>query len=374
MIGLVFGTAWALAAGLAAEPSGLSPGTGREVIGPEVVEAEVIEAEVVEAEVVEAEGVEPAPVPEPTTVREPERGDASGLSPGTGQVSSETDPPEHRRLAIGRLHNHVGLAAGVGLARREVGEATLAATTAVGGLQLRLAGLAERHVAGAKVVRITLPELMLVLELGGTVARGDEPAAAQGLAARGGFAGGGAGVANIGAGWASPGRVGVYGRVMVGQRFLARSTDLDGAYFMGSLGPGAGLRVAAARRMTMLLGGGIDGVLGVQRLARSRLVAQLAPVAEFAVYTQPRPDVYFGLVTRGDITALGRRYGGQRLHGRATAEVVWQLAYGGPFRCAAVLLIYEGSRVEAAPGHPQFDPLGERRDSHQLLLAGGVTF
>ena len=353
MVGLVFGTAWALVAGPApgATATELSPGTGREVAGPEAVEA--------------GTGRE---------VVEPDRGDANGLAPGTGQVSPGIDLPARRRLAIGRLHNHVGLAAGVGLARREVGDATLAASTAVGGLQLRLAGLAERHVAGARVVRITLPELMLVLELGGTVARRDEAAGAQGLAARGGFAGGGAGVANIGAGWASPGRVGVYGRVMVGQRFLARSADLDGAYFFGSLGPGAGLRVAAARRMTLLLGGGVDGVLGVQRLARSRLVAQLAPVAEFAVYAQPRPDVYFGLVTRGDVTALGRRYGGQRLHGRATAEVVWQLAYGGPFRCAAVLLIYEGSRVVAGPGHPQYDPQGERRSSHQLLLAGGVTF
>ena len=62
----------------------------------------------------------------------------------------------------------------------------------------------------------------------------------------------------------------------VGQRFTARSnTDLEGAYFVASAGPSFGLRVAAARRLTLLLGGGIDGVLGVQRLNTSRLIAQL---------------------------------------------------------------------------------------------------
>ena len=80
VVGLVFGTAWALVAGPAAEVT------------------------------------------------------ATEVPPGTGQVSPETDPPVRRRLAIGRLHNHIGLAAGVGLARREVEDATLAASTAVGGL------------------------------------------------------------------------------------------------------------------------------------------------------------------------------------------------------------------------------------------------
>jgi hypothetical protein len=40
----------------------------------------------------------------------------------------------------------------------------------------------------------------------------------------------------------------------------------------------------------------------------------------------------------------------------------------------AVLLIYEGTRIDAAPGHPQFAASGERRLRHQLLLSSGINF
>ena len=114
----------------------------------------------------------------------------------------------------------------------------------------------------------------LTLELGGSVARQDAGARAQGVTAGSGFVGGARGVANIGAGFASAGRFGVYAKLWVGQRFLARSHDtIEGAYFVGSAGPGAGLRVAAPRQWTLLLGGALDGVLGVQRVNASRLVA-----------------------------------------------------------------------------------------------------
>src|SRR4051812_41175609 len=76
------------------------------------------------------------------------------------------------------------------------------------------------------------------------------------------------------------------------------------------------------------VGGALDGVLGVQRLNASRLVAQLAPAVDFGAYVLARPNVYFGLVGRGDMTAVGERYGGQRLHGRVTAELVWKLRAG----------------------------------------------
>lgn len=318
------------------------------------------------------------------------------LSPGTAAAAptdlsrepdvrqdmvEETGAPSRRVTPIGRLHNYLGLAAGLGLASRQYGapgdgSGRLTATTGVGGVLARLSGYGERHPASARVVRLTLPELMLVLELGGTAARRDEAAVREGQApGRSGVAAGGSGLANIGFGFASPGRVGAYAKVHVGQRFSARSnTDLEGAYFIASVGPSAGLRVAAARRFTLLLGGGIDGVLGVQRLDRSRLVAQLAPIVDLGVYAQPRPQVYLGLVARGDLGVLGERYGGRRMHGRAAAELVWKLEHAGPARFAALLLAWDGNRVAAEAGHPQFGAVAERRGGHQLLLAGGVTF
>ena len=297
---------------------------------------------------------------------------AAQVSEGTGHTS-----------AVGRLQSYVGLGVGVGWSLRRLGDpavasdrpGTLAATGGYGALHGRLAGYAERSAHGAPAVLMVLPELMLDLELGGTAARRDAGARALGLAERGGVAVGLSGVTTIGAGWATHGTVGVYGRVAVGQRFSAQTnTVYEGAYYLATLGPGAGLRVARHRVFTLLLGAGLDGVLGVQRLNAAALVAQLAPVGELGIYTQPRPDVYFGVVARGDGSVLGQRYGGQRLHGRATAEVVWKVARGGPFRFVGVVLVYEGTRVDAGPEHPQFDPRGERRSGQRLLLACGATF
>ncbi len=312
---------------------------------------------------------------------------ADEMAQGTGDLwmARETgDRPELPRehvAAVGRLHDYIGLVAGGSLSSRRVaagaGEASgsLSGGVGVGGLMARLAGYAERHPVGARVVRMTMPELMLTLELGGSAVRRDAAAREQGLAPGQGVAAGGRGVANIGAGFASPGRVGVYAKVWVGQRFLARANDeLEGAYFIGSAGPGAGLRVASARVFTLLLGGGLDGMLGVQRFNRSRLIAQLAPAVDLAAYLQPRPNVYFGVVARGEITAIGQRHGGQRLHGRATAELAWKLRAGLRPHFAALLLVYEGGQIEAGPGHPQFAATGERRSGHHLLFAGGLTF
>jgi hypothetical protein len=223
------------------------------------------------------------------------------------------------------------------------------------------------------------PELMLGLELGGTATWRDAIAEQRGLSGRHGFAAGIVGVASIGIGWVSPGRVGVYGRVTVGQRFSARTnTDLEGPYLIAALGPSFGLRVAIHRVFTLLAGGGLDGMAGVQRFDdRGRLIAQLAPTAELGIYSQPTPDIYFGFVTRGDLTVLGHRYGGQRMHGRASAEIGWRLPWergDKPARFAAMLLVYDGTQIIAGPDHPQFAAVGERRVSHQLLLAGGLSF
>jgi hypothetical protein len=363
------GLAWCCAGALALpRPAAAAPGMGDEPPqAPDATPDELTQ--------------KPGVAPEPGTTPEeppPEPGAAPDeqLSPGTGG-----DIPPERARPAGRLHNYLGLAAGVDLTARRYGEPAgslgeLAATTATGGVMARLAGYADRRPAGSRAVRMTLPELMLILELGGTAARRDATATQQGLGpARHGVAAGASGLANIGAAIASPGRIGVYGKLNVGQRFVARSNnDLEGAHFIGSLGPGVGLRAAVARRFTLLLGGAFDGVLGVQRIdQKSRLIAQLAPAVELAIHTQPRPDVYFAVVARGDRTVVGQRYGGTRLHGRAAVEVVWQLANRGRVRFAGLLLTYEGSRVDAAPGHPQFGAVGEQRSGHALVLAGGVT-
>jgi hypothetical protein len=37
-------------------------------------------------------------------------------------------------------------------------------------------------------------------------------------------------------------------------------------------------------------------------------------------------------------------------------------------------LMYDGTRIDGAPGHPQLAMLGERRVGHQFVLAGGISF
>lgn len=313
-------------------------------------------------------------------------------SPPEPSSSGDADPvasaavrdPASRRRAFGRMPSWFGPAIATGLGARHYGDperpptrGQLAAATIVGGLQGRLAGYAERRTRSARAELMLTPELMLNLELGGTTAWRDAIAEQRGLATRQGAAFGVSGLAVIGVAWASPGLAGVYARINIGQRFSARTNDtLAGPHLIASLASSAGLRIAVRRELTLLVGGGIEGSAGVQRFDdRGRLIAQLAPIAELGLYTQPRPDLYFGWIARGDVTVLGQRYGGQRLHGRTTAELAWQLPEErSKVALVAVLLAYEGTRIEAALGHPQFAVVGERRWSHQLLLASGISF
>ena len=269
---------------------------------------------------------------------------------------------------IGRLPGYIGLGAGVGLTSRTIGAADhRTAVTPYGAVHGRIAGYTQRKARrDRKAIVMVLPELQLDLELGGTAAASP---AAHGVMV------GASGVFDIGIGFASPGSVGVYTYLRAAQRFQARlHTDLEGAHYLATPGATVGLRFNHTHKLTVLAGGGVDGVIGAQHLlVRRSLVAQLAPVATLAIYSEPTDDLYIGLVGRLDVTALGHVYGGARTHGRATAEVMWRVRRIPRIHLATLFLGYEGTRISAAPGHPQFDPLGELRTSHQLLLALGVT-
>lgn len=288
--------------------------------------------------------------------------------------------PNLPRSPLGRVPGWFGPSLASNLAARrhgepgELPEGQIAGATIVGGLAGRLAGYTQRSTRSGAIAMLT-PELMLALELGGTIGWRDSIAAQRGLAADVGPAFGTAGIASIGMAWASPGRVGAYAKIGVAQRFVARThATLEGPYLIAGVGPSAGLRIDVPHELTVLIGGGVEGSAGVQRFdERGALIAQLAPIVEFGLYSQPRDDLYFGLVGRGDLTVLGRRYGGERLHGRATTELAWRIA-SPRASMAALLLTYEGTRIDAAPNHPQFAEEGERRISHQLVLAGGVAF
>lgn len=274
--------------------------------------------------------------------------------------------PGHPRR-IGRLPGYIGLGAGVGLTTRTIGATDhRAAVTPYGAVHGRIAGYTQRKAKRhRKALVMVLPELQLDLELGGTAAA---PPAAHGVMV------GASGVFDIGVGFASPGSVGVYTYVRAAQRFRARlHTDLEGAHYLATPGITAGLRFNHSHKLTLLAGGGVDGVIGAQHLLRRSLVAQLAPVAALAIYSEPTDDLYVGIVGRLDVTALGHAYGGARMHGRATVEFMWRVRRIPHISLATLFLGHEGTRISAAPGHPQFDPLGERRTSHQLLLALGVT-
>jgi hypothetical protein len=301
-------------------------------------------------------------------------------SPRAPDEFSQTDRPQP---PIGRLSSWLGGAVATGLSARVLDEpgthrpdgGQLAAATIVGGVHGRLAGYAERKAGGSRAQLMLTPELDLQLELGGTTAWRDDIAVQQGLRARSGVAAGISGVTTLGVAWASPGRVGVFAGIDAGQRFLARTnSDLDGPYYLASVGPTFGLRVALHRELTMLIGGGLDGNVGAQRFDnRTHLVAQLAPVIDLELFAQPRRDLYFGFLARGDLTALGTQLGGRRLHGRTTAEFGWELR-GKRLSYAAILLTYDGTRIDGEPGHPQLAAIGERRVGHQLVLGGGISF
>lgn len=284
------------------------------------------------------------------------------------QEPATPDRPD-RPHRIGRLPGYLGLGAGVGLTTRSIGGGDrLVAATPYGAVHGRLAGYAQRKGRHAhRVIVMTLPEVQLDLELGGTAA--PSPAAH-------GFMAGTSGALDIGVGFASPGAVGVYTYLRAAQRFQARlHTDLEGAYYLATPGATAGLRFNYIHKLTLLAGGGVDGVIGAQRiLARTALVAQLAPVAALAIYSEPSDDLYIGVLGRFDATALGHAHGGARMHGRATFEAMWRVRRVPWIRFATLFLGYEGTRISAPPGHRQFDPLGERRTGHQLLLALGASF
>jgi hypothetical protein len=302
------------------------------------------------------------------------------LGPPQSDEPAEAAP---ERPPIGRLSSWFGGTVAGGLSARVLGEpgsrrpdgGQLAAATVVGAVHGRLAGYAQRRAGRSRAQLMLTPELDLQLELGATTAWRDEIAEQRGLRARSGVAAGISGVQSLGIAWASPGRVGVFGGLDAGQRFLARTNaDLDGPYYLASLGPTFGLRVALQRDLTVLLGGGLDASVGTQRLDdRTRLIAQLAPVVDLELFAQPRRDLYFGFVARGDLTVLGASFGGRRLHGRATAEFGWELTRRR-LSYAAMLLTYDGTRIDGEPGHRQLAEIGERRVGHQLVLGGGISF
>jgi len=320
--------------------------------------------------------VTPPPAPDPTTDLSPKPANPPPPSPNPDLSPKPApllknpfvrrDPTQPQR--IGRLPGYIGLGAGVGLTSRTIGAADhRAAVTSYGAVHGRLGGYAQRKSRLLrKAVVMVLPELQLDLELGGTAAA--SPAAH-------GFMVGASGVFDVGIGIASPGSVGVYTYLRAAQRFQARlHTDLEGAHYLATPGATAGLRINYIHKLTLLAGGGVDGVIGAQHLlVRRALVAQLAAAAALAIYSEPTDDLYIGMIGRLDVTALGHAYGGARMHGRATAEVMWRVRRIPRFNLATLFLGYEGTRISAAPGHPQFDPLGEQRTSHQLLLALGVT-
>lgn len=167
-----------------------------------------------------------------------------------------------------------------------------------------------------------------------------------------GLAAGGRGVANIWAAFASAGRVGVYAKVWVGQRFLARANDeVEGAYFIGSAGPGRACGVASGAGVGRRSARTSTGALGFQPAQPSRAHRPARAGADLCGAPCSRDRGWTSGVGSawGEITAIGQRYGGQRLHGRATAELAWKLRAGLRAPFAALLLVYEGGQIVAGP-------------------------
>ncbi|MDC0674707.1 hypothetical protein [Nannocystis radixulma] len=280
-------------------------------------------------------------------------------------MSEETDgsKPRYPRRDTQMWTNYFGVGGTVRWGRREVdGPGVETTVTGLGGVQGRLAGYASAKPRVGRGLRILTPELFLVLEAGGTRRAGEvAPSRA------GGFAIGAEGVLRIGVGRALASRVSPYGKLQLDQRFAVHLRDsAEGNHYLAALRGSAGI-VGRARgeSFVVLAGGAIDGVVGAQKLGARSAVAQLMAGAELGVHVHPLQHVALAWVGEVRTTIVGREFGGRRLEGRATFDLMIGRS-AGPRQIGYVSLFaaFTASEVRAT--------WGEQRSGYAALLGVGV--
>ncbi|WAS92005.1 hypothetical protein [Nannocystis punicea] len=266
--------------------------------------------------------------------------------------------------------NYFGVGGAVRWGRREVETASEddveTTVTGLGGVQGRLAGFASAKPRFGRGLRFLTPELFLALEVGGTRRAGEgQPSRA------GGFAVGAEGVVRIGVGRALASRVSPYGKVQLDQRFAVHLRDsAEGNHYLAALRGSAGLLVRTRpESFAVLAGAALDGVVGAQKLGSRSAVAQLTAGAELAIYAHPRRHLALAWVGDVRTTIAGRQFGGGRLDGRVTFDVMIGRS-AGPKQIGYVSLFaaFTASEIWATP----MQSPGEARSGYAASLGVGV--
>lgn len=270
--------------------------------------------------------------------------------------------------------NYVGLGGGGRFGRREIatdsGTASEATTTGLASVQGRLGGFTSGTpwVGGGR--RILTPEVLVSLEFGGT-----RRSAEGGAVARpGGVTIGAHGVLRLGLGRSMARPVSPYVKGQLEDRFAAYVHDTaEGNFMLVSLRGSAGIIGRSKQQgLVIMAGPALDGVAGGQAIGRRKSVVQLMAGGEVAIYTHPTARLSLAWIGDARATIAGERYGGRRVEGRATFDLMLglPLTTARP-RYLSLFATYWGSDVRASAGKAPV-LADERRRGHAVLAGVGV--
>jgi hypothetical protein len=187
----------------------------------------------------------------------------------------------------------------------------------------------------------------------------------------GGFAVGAEGVLRIGVGRALESRVSPYGKAQLDQRFAVHLRDsAEGNHYLAALRGSAGVLVRTRpESFVVLAGAALDGVVGAQKQGSRSAVAQLTAGAELAIHAHPLRHLALAWVGDVRATIAGQQFGGRRLDGRVTFDLMIGRS-AGPKQIGYVSLFaaFTASEIRAMP----MQSPGESRSGHAALLGVGV--
>lgn len=305
---------------------------------------------------------------------------SAGPAPAAKDMSSGTDDASGVPRRDTQLWtNYFGLGGGARWGRREVGPLDVpedrsgseVTASGFGGVQGRLAGFASAKPRFGSGLRFLTPELFASLELGGTRRAGEglPPPRA------GGFAIGAQGVLRIGVGRALARPISPYGKLQLDQRFAVHLRDsAEGNHYLAALRGSAGILGRARQEsLVVLAGAALDGVAGAQRIGSRSAVAQVMAGGELGVYAHPLRHVALAWVGEARTTIVGQQFGGRRIDGRATFDVMIGRS-AGPKQIGYVSLFaaFTASEIRAAPASSPIASAGSRRVGYAALLGLGV--
>jgi hypothetical protein len=320
------------------------------------------------------EGPAGAEAVEAATPEAPLDGDVTE-APATDRPLVDSGRPAKRYHDTLLYTNYLGLGGGARFGRREIAvgpdtTASEATATGLASVQGRLAGFTSGTPRVGKGRRILTPELLVSVEFGATRRTAEGGAVAR----PGGVTLGAHGVLRLGLGRSMSRPVAPYVKGQLESRFAAFVHDTaEGNFLLMSLRGSAGIVGRSKQQgLVIMAGPALDGVAGAQRIGRRNSVVQLMAGGEVGIYAHPTPRLSLAWVGDARATIAGERYGGRRVEGRATFDVMLglPLTQARP-RYLSLFATYWGSDVRAAVGTAPVIA-DERRRGHAVLAGFGV--